>query len=210
MKIQEQYTKEAQQEYRQSKSERRKAQRLIDKANKRIERLQNNELRSASVALRNLQLETKKFTIKGKKGNELKEYMNKVNDFLAAQTSTIKGLKSYIKDFGNRLQMGTKDLSQIANVMVSNRAVWDIESKLFQFFSNSKSGQNYQYEQLLKRAQEYVKETNDFNEAASLAVNDYRSLIEKATESIIKAIGYQANAEVSEKFAVVGKYFDLD
>lgn len=79
--------------------------RLISSANKRLRRLEKNA--PSSPALRqhydyeNKQL--KPFTLKGAKTrNDVEAVMKRVKSFLQAETSTIKGFKSYAKEFTGR------------------------------------------------------------------------------------------------------------
>lgn len=179
-------------------SERRKAQRIIDKANKRIQRLEKSDLKNLSVALRNVQKDTQKFSIQGKTGEELQATIQKAQDFLAAQTSTIRGLNEYAKKVSNAIGIPFtgKNFKQTISTKIS--AVWDIESKLSQVFTSSRQARYYQYNQLIKRASEFVKDSNLFNKKMERGTKEYENAIEKATSYIQKAMELEGEAMLED------------
>lgn len=147
-------------------------QRKIDLANKRIERLKKQEYSENIPALKNIE---RKFSIKGKSGNELAREIAKVNQFLSNKTSTVKGTQDYLKNMARNLNISYKSMNEISS---KAKMIFDLSDKLSQYLNNL-NGSFFHYQQILKIASEYI----ETNELKSLG-KDLDDIVKEISENL--------------------------
>lgn len=89
--------------------------RLASLANKRIQRLEKADLTSSPAYQRWVEDGKVRFSVRGKTFNEVQAEMSKINRFVDAKTSTIRGLNSTLKDMANNIGIEYKDMAELRN-----------------------------------------------------------------------------------------------
>lgn len=178
---------------------RKDASRLVSMANKRLVRLEENEL-TDSPAYEKLvgdDGEKPRFSIRGKDYNEVQREVAKMNRFLNAQTSTIRGANRVLKEMAK-------------NTGIKYRNLKELRSKASQFF------------ELASKVEQYLRTVDDMASAIGYqkiweAVNNYvkdsgseiggaKKSIEQMTFEITEAIKEAKKKEyiISNDNAVTG------
>ena len=130
----EQGVKKAQSEFRKEVS------RLASLANKRIKRLENAGLTDSPAYQKLVENGKVKFSVKGKTYNELQSEMSNINRFINAQTSTIRGINSNLKEMA-------------ANTGIKYGTLKELRSKAANFF------------ELSSKVEQYLRTVNDMASA---------------------------------------------
>lgn len=144
---------------------RKEASRLVSLANKRLIRLEDNKL-TDTPAYKNLIGEDGKkprFSIRGKDYNELQKEVAKMNRFINAQTSTVRGANNVLKDMAKNTGIKYKNLKEL-------------RSKASQFF------------ELASKVEQYLRTVDDMASAIGYqkiweAVNKYVKQIDREFDS---------------------------
>ena len=158
---------------------RTKASRLVSMANKRLVRLEENEL-TDSPAYEKLvgdDGEKPRFSIRGKDYNEVQREVAKMNRFLNAQTSTIRGANRVLKEMAKNTGIKYKNLKEL-------------RSKASQFF------------ELASKVEQYLRTVDDMASAIGYqkiweAVNNYVEDSGREIEGAQKSIE-QMTSEIAE------------
>ena len=119
---------------------RKEVSRLASLANKRIQRLENAGLTDSPAYQKLVENGTVKFGVKGKTYNELQSEMSKINRFINAQTSTIRGINSNLKEMA-------------ANTGIKYGTLKELRSKAANFF------------ELSSKVEQYLRTVNDMASA---------------------------------------------
>ena len=131
---------------------RKEASRLVSMANKRVQRLEKNDFTDSPAY--KAYLETGgKFGVKGKTHNELQKEVSRLNKFLNATTSTIKGVNNTLKEMAE-------------NTGISYENMKDLRSKAAKFF------------ELANKVEQYLRTVDDIASAIGYqkiwdAINTY-------------------------------------
>ena len=131
---------------------RKEASRLVSMANKRVQRLEKNDFTDSPAY--KAYLETGgKFGVKGKTHNELQKEVSRLNKFLNATTSTIKGVNTTLKEMAE-------------NTGISYENMKDLRSKASKFF------------ELANKVEQYLRTVDDIASAIGYqkiwdAINTY-------------------------------------
>lgn len=131
---------------------RKEASRLVSMANKRVKRLEKNDFTDSPAY--KAYLETGgKFGVKGKTHNELQKEVSRLNKFLNATTSTIKGVNNTLKEMAE-------------NTGISYENMKDLRSKAAKFF------------ELANKVEQYLRTVDDIASAIGYqkiwdAINTY-------------------------------------
>jgi uncharacterized protein YoxC len=103
---------------------RREASRLASLANKRIQRIEKNSLTESPAYKRYIKDGQGKFGVKGKTYQEVQAEVARINRFINAETSTIKGINNELK-------------SMAANTGIEYTDLKDLQKKAAKFFELS-------------------------------------------------------------------------
>lgn len=146
---------------KQIKEYRKEATRLMSMANKRLKRLEKNGLQDSPAYQKFLEGGTPKFSVKGKDYNELQKEVARMNRFLNAQTSTVRGINSTLKEMASNTGIKYKNLTEL-------------RSKAKQFF------------ELASKVEQYLRTVNDM--ASAIGYQKIWQAVNKYTEDISKSI----------------------
>lgn len=141
--------KQAQAEFRKEVS------RLASLANKRIQRLENAKLTDSPAYQKWVENGSVKFGVKGKTYNQLQSEMARLNRFINAQTSTIRGINSNLKEMA-------------ANTGIKYGTLEELRSKAAKFF------------ELSSKVEQYLRTVNDM--ASAIGYNKIWEVINEYVE----------------------------
>lgn len=156
-------------------------------ANKRLKRLENNCL-TDSPAYRNWEKygNGQKFSVKGKDFNELQKELARVDHFINAETSTIRGTKKVLTSIADNagIQYDNKN-----DLMEKTSEFFELSSKVEQYLNTTNGNAGaIGYQKIWQTINDYV-DTNKSLELGSLENLD--DLIEEIADLIEK--DYQEN-----------------
>lgn len=141
--------KQAQAEFRKEVS------RLASLANKRIQRLEDAKLTDSPAYQKWVENGGVKFGVKGKTYNQLQSEMARLNRFINAQTSTIRGINSNLKEMA-------------ANTGIKYGTLKELRSKAASFF------------ELASKVEQYLRTVNDM--ASAIGYNKIWEVINEYVE----------------------------
>lgn len=141
--------KQAQAEFRKEVS------RLASLANKRLQRLESAELTDSPAYKKWVENGSVKFGVKGKTYNQLQSEMARLNMFINAQTSTIRGINSNLKEMA-------------ANTGIKYGTLKELRSKAANFF------------ELSSKVEQYLRTVNDM--ASAIGYNKIWEVINEYVE----------------------------
>lgn len=141
--------KQAQAEFRKEVS------RLASLANKRIQRLEDAKLTDSPAYQKWVENGGVKFGVKGKTYNQLQSEMARLNRFINAQTSTIRGINSNLKEMA-------------ANTGIKYGTLKELRSKAAKFF------------ELSSKVEQYLRTVNDM--ASAIGYNKIWEVINEYVE----------------------------
>lgn len=141
--------KQAQAEFRKEVS------RLASLANKRIQRLEDAKLTDSPAYKKWVENGGVKFGVKGKTYNQLQSEMARLNRFINAQTSTIRGINSNLKEMA-------------ANTGIKYGTLKELRSKAANFF------------ELSSKVEQYLRTVNDM--ASAIGYNKIWEVINEYVE----------------------------
>lgn len=119
---------------------RKEVSRLASLANKRIQRLEAAKLTDSPAYQKWVENGAVKFGVKGKTYNQLQSEMARLNRFINAQTSTVRGINSYLKEMA-------------ANTGIKYGTLKELRSKAASFF------------ELASKVEQYLRTVNDMASA---------------------------------------------
>lgn len=141
--------KQAQAEFRKEVS------RLASLANKRIQRLEDAKLTDSPAYQKWVENGGVKFGVKGKTYNQLQSEMARLNRFINAQTSTIRGINSNLKEMAD-------------NTGIKYGTLKELRSKAASFF------------ELASKVEQYLRTVNDM--ASAIGYNKIWEVINEYVE----------------------------
>lgn len=163
-------------EYRKYKKE---VSRKVSMANKRLRRLESNNLHS-SPAYREWQKMKggKKFSVRNKEYRELQKENARLNHFLNAKTSTVRGANKVLKSMAKNTGMKYHGMKELHS---KSKKFFDLASKVSQYLhaTNGSSGA-IGYQSVWKAVNTYLEKS---------APTDIDSAIDSITSSLQK--GYE-------------------
>ena len=119
---------------------RKEVSRLASLANKRIQRLEDAKLTDSPAYQKWVENGAVKFGVKGKTYNQLQSEMARLNRFINAQTSTVRGINSNLKEMA-------------ANTGIKYGTLKELRSKATSFF------------ELASKVEQYLRTVNDMASA---------------------------------------------
>lgn len=141
---------------KQSQAEfRKEVSRLASLANKRLQRLESAELTDSPAYKKWVENGSVKFGVKGKTYNQLQSEMARLNMFINAQTSTIRGINSNLKEMA-------------ANTGIKYGTLKELRSKAANFF------------ELSSKVEQYLRTVNDM--ASAIGYNKIWEVINEYVE----------------------------
>lgn len=162
-------------------------------ANKRLKRLEKNNLTNLP-AYRNW-LDYKggvKFSVKGKSHNELVAEMARLDHFINAKTSTVRGANATLKQIASNTNISYKRVGEL-NSKLSK--FFDLYSKVEQYLRNSLQIANaVGSDTVMQVVSDYVR---DQEQTIKAGMNDYKDMV----ESISKVLATKYLEQVEDDFA---------
>lgn len=134
---------------------RKEVSRLASLANKRIQRLEDAKLTDSPAYQKWVENGGVKFGVKGKTYNQLQSEMARLNRFINAQTSTIRGINSNLKEIA-------------ANTGIKYGTLKELRSKAANFF------------ELSSKVEQYLRTVNDM--ASAIGYNKIWEVINEYVE----------------------------
>lgn len=151
--IGEKQVKERQERIRQL---RREASRKAAVANKRIERIERNELRDSPAYQRYIRDGGQRFGVKGKSYNEVQAEIARLNRFLDAETSTIRGINKNLKEMAANTGIKYRNLGELRAI---SSKFFELTSKVEQYLRNIEDAASaIGYQRIWQAINEYTKE----------------------------------------------------
>ena len=152
-------------------------------ANKRLRRLEAKGLTSSPAYKMWLESGGQKFSVKGKSYNELQAELARVNHFIDAKTSTIRGLNKVLRDMAKTTGIETKD---IAKIQKHATKFFELTSKIEQYLRNTEdSASAIGYRKIFEVVSNYVKQEKiDLGKSKQDIESSIPDLIEMMTNSI--------------------------
>lgn len=158
---------------------RREASRLASLANKRVKRLEEKGLQDSPAYQGFIARGDARFGVKGKDHNELQKEVARMKAFINANTSTVRGINTYLKDIAQ-------------NTGISYDNLEDLHKKAPKFFELSSKVEQYLrtvedmasaigYQKIWESINEYVQ-TNEID------LSDANQSIDDMIENIGKAL----------------------
>lgn len=122
--------KAAQEKAEKVKAERREASRLASMVNKRLKRLEANGLENSPAYKA---VSGKHFSVRGKSQAEVQAMMREMKKFIAARTSTIRGINAYAKEMAETVGLKYNNLKQLQKMLPK---FFELSSKVEQYLHN--------------------------------------------------------------------------
>ena len=165
---------------------RTKASRLVSMANKRLVRLEGNEL-TDSPAYEKLvgdDGEKPRFSIRGKDYNEVQREVAKMNRFLNAQTSTIRGANRVLKEMAKNTGIKYKNLKELRS---KASQFFELASKVEQYLRTvDDMASAIGYQKIWEAVNNYVKDSGREIEGAQKSIEQMTSEIAEAIKEAKK------------------------
>lgn len=174
---------------------RQKASAAASTANKRADRLIEQGLKTP--ALLNIQ-QGNRFGIKGKTNAEVQSEYRRIQRFLAASTSTVRGAKKVIADTANRLGIKRIDPKTDVNTMSQ---IFRLFSKADEYLSNVQNiGALYSSDQTIEQVVKMVK-------AEKIDIANIENNLDEVVNAILENLEIERTARLGghDAFFVGGK-----
>lgn len=152
-------------------------------ANKRLKRLEQKGLDSSPAYKKWLESGGQKFSVKGKSYNELQAELARVNQFIDAKTSTIRGVNKVLKDIAKTTGIETKDIVKIQKHATK---FFELTSKIEEYLRNTEDAASaIGYRKIFESVSNYVKQEKiDLGKSKQDVDSMMPDLIEMMTNSI--------------------------
>lgn len=175
---------------------RQEVSRKASMANKRLKRLEKNGL-TDMPAYRNW-YDYKggvKFSVKGKSHNELVAEMARLDHFINAKTSTVRGANSTLKEIANNINISYKRIGELNTKL---KGFFELYSKTEQYLHNSlQIANSIGSDMVMNTISNYVK---DNQIGLDEAVNDYEDMIQDISDLLSTQYMAQVQDEVFDSF----------
>jgi len=165
-------------------------------ANKRLKRLEKNDLTNLP-AYRNW-LDYKggvKFSVKGKSHNELVAEMARLDHFINAKTSTVRGANTTLKQIASSTNISYKRVGEL-NVKLSK--FFNLYNKVDQYLKNSLQIANaVGSDTVMQVVSDYVK---DQEQTIQAGMTDYNDMVESIAQVLSTKYIEQAENDFADDF----------
>lgn len=164
-------------------------------ANKRLRRLEAKGLTSSPAYKMWVESGGAKFSVRGKNYNELQAELARVNHFIDAKTSTIRGVNRVLKDIAKTTGIETKDIVKIQNHAVK---FFELTSKIEQYLRNTEdSASAIGYRKIFEVVSNYVKQEKlDLGKSEQ----DIDSLMPNLIGMMVRAVDTQIAEDMFKAF----------
>lgn len=163
---------------------------LVSLANKRISRLEQSELKGSPAYVKMLESGEARFSVKGKTHNELQREFSRLRKFITAETSTIKGINTVLRDMAK-------------NTGIKHSSIKDLRQKADKFFELSSKVEQYlrSVEDMASAIgyQKIWEVINQYTESEKLDLSGAETDIEQLSELIGKQIASDHNQEDDDR-----------
>lgn len=157
---------------------RKEASRLVSLANKRVQRLELNGL-TDSPAYKAYIASGGKFGVKGKSHNELQQEVARLNRFINATTSTIRGVNKTLKEMADNTGISYRDLKELR---AKSSKFFELANKVEQYLRTvDDMASAIGYQKIWETINQYVKRGDIDLDGAD---NDVDSMVEVVTKAI--------------------------
>lgn len=157
---------------------RKEASRLVSLANKRVQRLELNGL-TDSPAYKAYIASGGKFGVKGKSHNELQKEVARLNRFINATTSTIRGVNKTLKEMADNTGIRYRDLKELR---AKSSKFFELANKVEQYLRTvDDMASAIGYQKIWETINQYVQR-GDIN--LDGADNDVDGMVEVVTKAI--------------------------
>lgn len=176
------------------------ASRLASMANKRLVRLEKNNLTETPAFQHWLDYQGGvKFSVRGKDYNQLQQEMSRLQGFVNAKTSTIRGANQVLKDIAENT--GIK-YGSVKELQAKSKNFFELVSKVEQYLRQTEnSASAIGYQKIWQAVNQYVS-----NEEVDLSSSDLD--MEKAIAKIGEMTSYELIEKGLEGFSIDGKNFE--
>ena len=158
---------------------RNEANRLVSLANKRIRRLEKNGLQSSPAYQAYLANGGQPFSTKGKDYNQLQSEVARLKRFIDSETSTVKGVNTYLKDIAKNTGIKYKNLTELRQ---KADKFFELSSKIEQYLRQVEDiASAIGYQKIWESINVYVKDNR-------LDLSDSNLSIDEMVDTISKAI----------------------
>lgn len=165
---------------------RKEASRLVSMANKRLVRLEENELTDSPAYEKLVGDDGEKphFSIRGKDYNEVQREVAKMNRFLNAQTSTVRGANRVLKEMAKNTGIKYKNLKELRS---KASQFFELASKVEQYLRTvDDMASAIGYQKIWEAVNNYVKDSGSEIEGAQKSIEQMTSEIAEAIKEAKK------------------------
>lgn len=174
----------------------REVSRKASMANKRLKRLESNNLTNLPAYKNWLDYKGGvKFSVKGKTHNELVAEMARLDRFINAKTSTVRGANSTLKQIASSNNISYKKVGELNNKLSNFFRLYD---KVNEYLDNSMALANaVGSDNIMEIVQNYVK---DQKVNLNGGMEDVESMIPDITKAVSMEYGRQATDDLLDNF----------
>ena len=132
--------------------------RLASVANKRLQRLENAGLENSPAYKKWIEDGAVKFGVKGKTHNQLQSELSRLKTFINAETSTIRGVNSVLKEMASNTGIKYKNLTDLR---AKANKFFELSSKVEQYLRNVDDiASAIGYQKIWEAVNKYTKDAN--------------------------------------------------
>ena len=157
---------------------RNEANRLVSLANKRLRRLEKNGLQSSPAYQAYLANGGQPFSTKGKDYNQLQSEVARLKRFIDSETSTVKGVNTYLKDIAKNTGIKYKNLTELRE---KADKFFELSSKIEQYLRQVEDiASAIGYQKIWESINVYVKDNRIDLSETNLSIDEMVDTISKA------------------------------
>ena len=135
------------------------------------------------------------FSVKGKDYNELQKEMARINQFVNAKTSTIRGTNKVLKGIAENTGI---QYNSVKELQQASKNFFELTSKIDQYLKNTqKSAHAIGYRKIWEVVNQYVKENN-------IVLAETEQPMESMISDITKLLDYEAIEKGYEGYSDTG------
>lgn len=161
------------------KEAKKEISKLASMANKRLKRLENANLTSSPAYKKWAENGQVKFGVKGKTHNELQRELSRLEKFLSAETSTVRGTNSVLKEMAKNTGIKFKNLNDLRS---KSTKFFELASKVEQYLRTVDDiASAIGYQKIWEAINTYVKD-------ARVDLTNSETDIDSLTETVSKML----------------------
>lgn len=157
-------------------------------ANKRIKRLEKNKLTNTPAYRKYVNSGGHKFSVAGKDYNELQKELARVDSFVNAKTSTVRGTNKVLKDIASNSNIKYENMDDLYNRV---DGFFDVADKVEQYMkATNDAGAAIGYQKIWQAINEYTEKEHDILLESAEEVEDIiPTLVELTKEIAVTHVG---------------------